>query len=321
MKIVAVLPPSDQIPAQEKLLQGMLKDHEIRIVTSGDALAPLVPEAEILVSTAFVPITGEMIRNAPRLRFLQVAGVGVDHVDMEAARAAGITVANVAAANAVSVAEHVVMVALAMTRDLCNAHAAMRAGQWSLPQWMSRARELAGLTVGIVGMGRIGREVARRLLPFGVTIVYYDVQPLDQTTEDELGVTLLPLDDLLAAADIVTVHVPLNENTYHLFDATRFARMKPGSYFINAARAEIVDENALVDALKTRLGGAAIDVFSPEPPPPDHPLFSLPNVLLTPHGAGVTVNAQQRIAQGAIQNVLRYLDGRPLADVVIAGTR
>ncbi len=321
MKIVAVLPPSDQIPAQERLLQGMLKDHEIRIVTSGDALAPLIPEAEILVSTAFVPITGEMIRNAPRLRFLQVAGVGVDHIDMEAARAAGITVANVAAANAVSVAEHVVMVALAMTRDLCNAHTAMRAGQWSLPQWMSRARELAGLTVGIVGMGRIGREVARRLLPFGVTIVYYDVQPLDQATEDELGVTLLPLDDLLAAADIVTVHVPLNENTYHLFDATRFARMKPGAYFINAARAEIVDENALIEALKTRLGAAAIDVFSPEPPQPDHPLFSLPNVILTPHGAGVTVNAQQRIAQGAIQNVLRYLDGRPLADVVIAGTR
>jgi len=321
MKIVAVLPPSNQIPAQEKLLQGMLRDHEIRIVTSQDALLPHLPDTDLLVSTAFVPITPEMIQNAPRLRFIQVAGVGVDHIDVDAARAAGITIANVAAANAVSVAEHVLMVALAMTRDLCNAHNAMRAGQWSLPQWMGRARELAGLTVGIVGMGRIGREVARRLLPFGVTILYYDVQPLDQATEDELGVTMLPFDDLLAAADIITVHVPLTETTYHLFDAAAFGKMRPGAYFINAARAEIVDEAALVDALQTRLGAAAIDVFSPEPPPPDHPLFSLPNVILTPHGAGVTINAQQRIAQGAIQNVLRYLDGRPLADVVVQGTR
>ena len=170
-------------------------------------------------------------------------------------------------------------------------------------------------------MGRIGREVAARMLPFGVTTFYYDIQPLPPEQEEALGATYLKLDALLPECDIITLHMPLTPETRGLFGRERLLAMKQGAFLINTARAELVDEAALVEALQGHLGGAAIDVFAQEPPPPDHPLLRLPNVILTPHGAGVTQEAQQRIAQGVIQNVLRFLEGRPLADVVVQGAR
>jgi phosphoglycerate dehydrogenase-like enzyme len=240
---------------------------------------------------------------------------------LDAARELGITVAAVTGANTVSVAEHVVMVALALMRGLVPAHNLLAQGQWSLPQWIAHARDIQGKTLGIVGMGRIGREVAARMLPFGVTTFYYDIQPLPPEQEESLGVTYLELDALLPECDIVTLHLPLTPETRGLFGRERLFAMKRGAFLINTARAELVDEAALVEALQGHLGGAAIDVFAQEPPPPDHPLLRLPNVVLTPHGAGVTQEAQQRIAQGVIQNVLRFMEGRPLADVVVQGTR
>ncbi|MDT7961066.1 MAG: NAD(P)-dependent oxidoreductase, partial [Armatimonadota bacterium] len=150
---------------------------------------------------------------------------------------------------------------------------------------------------------------------------YYDIQPLPPEQEESLGVTYLELDALLPECDIVTLHLPLTPETRGLFGRERLFAMKRGAFLINTARAELVDEAALVEALQGHLGGAAIDVFAQEPPPPDHPLLRLPNVVLTPHGAGVTQEAQQRIAQGVIQNVLRFMEGRPLADVVVQGTR
>ena len=322
VKLVAILPPSERLVAQTAMLQAVFGGHEAVVVTSVADLEPHLPTVEVLVSTPFTPITEAMLAAAPKLRFLQVAGVGVDHVDLDAARRLGITVANVAGANAVSVAEHVVMAILALMRGLVAAHEAMRAGDWPLPRWMATARDLAGRTVGIVGMGRIGREVATRLLPFGVALLYHDVRRLSAPDEDALGVTYASLDDLLASSDVVTLHLPLTPETRNLLDRERLGRMKPGALLVNTARAELVDEAALVEALASgRLGGAAIDVFAPEPPPPDHPLRRLPNVLLTPHGAGVTAEAQERIAQGALTNVLRFLDGHPLADVVVEGHR
>lgn len=322
LKLVAILPPSERLVAQTAMLQAVLSGHETVVVTTVAELEPHLPSVEVLVSTPFTPITEAMLAAAPKLRFLQVAGVGVDHVDLDAARRLGIAVANVAGANAVSVAEHVVMAILALMRGLATAHEAMRAGEWPLTRWMATARDLAGRTVGIVGMGRIGREVAARLLPFGVALLYHDVRRLPAADEDALGVTYVVLDDLLASSDVVTLHLPLTPETRNLLDRERLGRMKPGALLVNTARAELVDEAALVEALGSgRLGGAAIDVFAPEPPPPDHPLRRLPNVLLTPHGAGVTAEAQERIAQGALTNVLRFLDGHPLADVVVEGHR
>lgn len=322
MKIVAVLPPSERLEAQVTMLRALFSGHEVEAVTGAEGLQAHVPTAEVLVSTAFTPLPGELLRQAGRLRLIQVAGVGVDHIDLAAARELGITVANVAGANATSVAEHVVMVALALLRGLVGAHQAMARGDWPLPAWMGSARELGGKTVGIVGMGRIGREVAARLLPFGVSTLYYDVRRLDAVEEDALGATYLDLDGVLRRSDLVTLHLPLTPQTAGLLNRERLFAMRRGAYLINAARAELVDEAALVEALTHGpLAGAAIDVFSPEPPPPDHPLRRLPNVILTPHGAGVTVEAQERIAQAAVQNLLRFVDGRPLADVVVRGSR
>jgi formate dehydrogenase len=321
MKVVAVLPPSEQVQAQIGMVRALFQGHTVELATSATELEPHLPDAEVLISTAFTPITREMLQRASHLRFIQVAGVGTDHVDLGAARELGITVAAVTGANTVSVAEHVVMVALALMRGLIPAHNQMARGEWSLPFWIAHARDLQGKTVGIVGMGRIGREVAARLLPFGVTLFYYDAQPLPSEQEDALGATLLDLDTLLSESDIVTLHLPLIPDTHGILNRERLFRMKRGAFLINTARAELVDESALVEALQSHLGGAAIDVFSPEPPPPDNPLLKLPNVILTPHGAGVTQEAQGRIAQGVIQNVLRFLEGRPLADVVVQGSR
>ncbi len=321
MKVVAILPASEQVQAQIGMVRALFQGHTVELATNADELEPHLPDAEVLISTAFTPLTRAMLQRASRLRFIQVAGVGTDHVDIEAARELGITVAAVTGANTVCVAEHVVMVALALMRGLIPAHNQMARGEWALPYWMAHARDLQGKTVGIVGMGRIGRAVAARLLPFGVTLFYYDAQPLTPDQEDALGATLLDLDSLLAESDIVSLHLPLTPETRGILHRERLFRMKRGAFLINTARAELVDEQALVEALQTHLGGAAIDVFSTEPPPPDHPLLKLPNVILTPHGAGVTQEAQGRIAQGVIQNVLRFIEGRPLADVVVQGSR
>lgn len=321
MKVVAILPPSEQVQAQLAMVRALFSGHTVELATNADELAPHLPDVEVLISTAFTPLTREMLQTATRLRFIQVAGVGVDHVDIDAAQELGVTVAAVTGANTVSVAEHVVMVALALIKGLIPAHNMLAQGQWSLPYWIAHARDIQGKTVGILGVGRIGREVAARLLPFGVTTFYYDVNPLPPEQEAQLGATYLDLDALLPECDIITLHMPLTPETRGLFNRDRLFSMKQGAFLINTARAELIDEAALAEALQGHLGGAAIDVFSPEPPPPDHPLLKLPNVILTPHGAGVTQEAQQRIAQGVIQNVLRFLEGRPLADVVVQGTR
>ncbi len=321
MKVVAVLPPSEQVQAQVAMVRALFQGHTVELATNAQELEPHLADTEVLISTAFTPITREMLQRAGRLRFIQVAGVGYDHVDIETARELGITVAAVTGANTVSVAEHVVMVAIALMRGLIPAHNMLARGEWSLPFWIANAHDLQGKTVGIVGMGRIGREVATRLLPFGVTTFYYDIHPLPPEDEDALGVTFLDLDAMLPECDVLTLHMPLSPETRGMFNRERLRKMKRGAFLINTARAELVDTDALVEALQNHLGGAAIDVFPTEPPPPDHPLLKLPNVILTPHGAGVTQEAQQRIAQGVIQNVLRFLEGRPLADVVVEGSR
>jgi formate dehydrogenase len=302
------------------MLAALFREHDLVVATTREEAERAIGDADVLVSTAFHPLTADLLQRAERLRLIQVAGAGVDHVDLEAARARGVTVAAVAGANAGSVAEHVVLAALALLRGLVPSDRALHAGEWPLAEWMAGAHDLAGRTVGIVGMGRIGREVAARLLPFGVGLLYHDVRRLPPEEEAALGLSYADLEALLAASDLVTLHLPLTPQTRGLLDAGRIARMKRGALLVNTARAELVDEAALAEALRDgRLAGAAVDVFHPEPPPADHPLRGLPNVLLTPHGAGVTVEAQERIAQAAVQNILRWLDGRPLADVVLEG--
>jgi phosphoglycerate dehydrogenase-like enzyme len=322
MKLVAVVPPSERLAGQAAMIGSLFSGHDAVVATGRAELERHLADVEVLVSTAFTPLTREMLIGAKRLRFIQVAGTGYDHVDLPTAQELGITVAAVWGANSSSVAEHVIMTALALLRSLIPAHLAMQENQWSLGSWMGRARDLAGKTVGILGMGRIGREVATRLLPFQTAILYYDMRRLPSSDEDTLGVTYVEFDTLLSESDILTLHLPLLSETQGILNRKTLARMKSGALLINTARQELVDVEALAEAIKSNhLGGAAFDVFSPEPPSPDNPLLQMPNVILTPHGAGVTIEAQERIAQAAIKNVLRFLDGHPLADVVVEGDR
>ncbi|QQE80567.1 2-hydroxyacid dehydrogenase [Alicyclobacillus sp. SO9] len=317
MRILVVVPPSEAALEQAQQMAGLFMGHEIEVASTAQEQNRRLPEADILMSNAFVPVTAGNLAQAKNLRFIQVLGVGVNHIDLDAAKAQGVVVADVAGANSVSVAEHVIMSLLCLYRPIVASHTAIQNGQWPLSQWFNQAEDLTGKTIGIVGMGRIGRELARRLLPFAVGIVYTDVVRLTEAEEAELGVSYVEKSDLLSISDAVTLHLPFTEETYHFINSDALALMQPGSVLINAARSELVDEGALVEALHSHLRGAALDVFSPEPPNPDNPLFSLPNVLLTPHGAGTTRQAQEQIAARALQNVLRFMDGRSLEDVVV----
>ncbi len=317
MKILVTIPPTPRSLEQSELLKHLFSSHEIQVVTTPEDQTRLLPTADILLSNAFVPVRQSDLEQASNLRFIQVLGVGVDHVDVATARDSGITVASVAGANTTSVAEHVILSILLLYRPLIESHTRIAQGDWPLSKWMNEAEDLEGKIVGIFGMGRIGRELAKRLLPFGVGIVYHDMVRISSDDENQLGITYLSKEELLPICDIITLHLPYTPNTHHFLSHNELFAMKQGSVLVNAARAELINSSDLVAALQQHLRGAALDVFASEPPAKDDPLLSLPNVILTPHGAGTTAQAQARIAQRAIQNVLRFLDGRTLEDVIV----
>jgi len=261
----------------------------------------------VLILTTFHELSAEMVSRMTALKFVQVASTGYDRVDLTACRSRGIWVANVPVANAKTVAEHVVMLMLALLRDLKGLDADMRKGEWPL---LTGASDLAGKVVGIAGMGRIGRELAARLVPFEVATLYFDVVPLPPEEERRLGVTRVGLPELLAQSDILSVHLPLLDSTRGMFGAKEFAQMKDQAIFINAARAELVDHPALREAAtkgKIRVG---LDVYPTEPPDFSDPIFRVPDALFTPHVAGVTMEAQQRFLQETVKNVLRFIEGK-----------
>jgi phosphoglycerate dehydrogenase-like enzyme len=248
---------------------------------------------------------------ARRLKLVQLMSVGYDRFNLEGARQARLPVAVNGGANAIAGAEHAIMLILAALKHLHALDAAVRAGQWrGATAGVGRVHELYGSTVGIVGMGRIGREVARRLVGWSATIVYYDPFRLSAEVEQELGVRYLELDQLLRIADAVTIHVPLNAKTRHLIDAESLSLMKPSAVLVNTARGGLVDEAALEVALREgRILGAGLDVLSQEPPPADHPLLDLPNVVLTPHTAGPTWESYPRRFANCFANIERVQRG------------
>lgn len=306
VKVRAVLPaflPVDEIRRRvDPILPGL------DIVPAVDAPGACIPEeVEVLILTTFHELTAEMISRMRDLRFVQVASTGYDRVDLAACRARGIMVSNVPVANAKTVAEHAVMFMLALLRDLKGLDADIRKGEWPL---LTGANDLAGKVVGIAGMGRIGRELAARLVPFEVATLYFDVVPLPAEEERRLGATRVGLDELLTQSDILSVHLPLLDATRGIFGAKEFARMKDQAIFINAARAELVDAVALREAAtkgKIRVG---LDVYPTEPPDFSDAIFRVPDALFTPHVAGVTMEAQQRFLQETVKNVLRYIEGK-----------
>lgn len=245
------------------------------------------------------------LQSADRLKVIARYGVGVDNVDLAAAKEQGIIVTNAPGANSVSVAELAIALLLALARQLPEAFSATRQGGWPRLNGMT----LEGKCVGLLGLGAIGKQVARRLAAFDCRVAAYDPVP-DREFAQAHGVSLLPLEQVLAQADFISLHLPLLPETRGLVNAAFLAQMKPGACLVNTARGELVDELALADAITHgRLRGAALDVFTVEPPGKDHPLLALPQVIVTPHCASHTDGAMQRMGRMAMDGCLAVLRG------------
>lgn len=264
-------------------------------------------EADALLVRSRTKVDSALLAAAPRLAVVGRAGVGVDNVDVAAASARGVLVINAPTGNVVSAVEHTFALLLALLRRVPEASVSLASGKWEKSKFLGS--ELAGKTLGIVGLGQVGSRVAARARAFEARLLGHDPYlPLEKARE--MGVPLLPLDELLEAADIVTLHATATRGSPPLLGKAEFARMKPGAVLVNVARGSLVDREALRDALVSgHLAGAALDVFDPEPPDPADPILKLPNVLATPHLGASTVEAQERVSLQAAEAVAEALAG------------
>lgn len=272
--------------------------------------------ADFLI-VASARVDDELLRASPRLRLVHHQGVGHDNVDLAACRSAGVPVAITPEGTTTGVAEHTILLILALYKHLRDVDAAVRAGRWPVWEFRSRSYELAGKTLGLVGFGRVGRALARRARAFDAIVVYYDPFPAPPDVDEELGVRALRLDDLLRDADVISLHLPLAPDTRGIIGARELGLMRPHALLINTARGPLVDERALEDALAAgRIAGAGLDVFAQEPPPPDHPLFRLDNVVLTSHVAVGTRDAFRTKMEAISANLQRANAGERPRNVV-----
>jgi len=286
-----------------------------------------LPTAEIVISQPFWPayLTAERIAMAPGLKLALTAGIGSDHVDLQAAIEHGVTVAEVTYSNSISVAEHVVMMILALVRNYIPSHQWVLDGGWNIADCVSRSYDLEGMQVGSVAAGRIGAAVLRRLKPFEVGLHYTDRHRLPEVLERELGATFHEnVESLVEVCDVVTINAPLHPETENMFDAELLARMKRGAYLINTARGKICDRDAVAAACESgQLAGYAGDVWFPQPAPRDHPWRSMPHHGMTPHTSGTSLSAQARYAAGTREILECFLDGRPIREeyLIVDGGR
>jgi D-3-phosphoglycerate dehydrogenase len=251
-------------------------------------------------------VTKEWIEKSPELRLIGRAGVGVDNIDIEAAKLRGITVINAPDANTISACEHAFGLMIALSRHISQAHSDIKEGRWQKSKWMGM--EMHGKTLGIIGFGRIGQAMASRAIAFGMNVLTFDpFASLGQT--QKAGVRLTSLKELLCMSDFVTLHTPLSKETRYLINAESLAWMKKGSRLINCARGGLVDEKALAHAIDSgHLSGAALDVFEKEPLPEDSPLRTLPSVLLTPHLGASTHDAQIKVSREIAEKVIAFYE-------------
>jgi formate dehydrogenase len=275
-----------------------------------------LPEAEIVISQPFWPayLTSERIAKAPKLKLAVTAGIGSDHVDLQAAMDGGITVAEVTYSNSISVSEHVVMMILALVRNYIPSYEWVVRGGWNIADCVSRSYDLEGMQVGTVGAGRIGSAVLRRLKPFEVGLHYTDRHRLPH--EDELGVAFHDsVESLVRVCDVVTINAPLHPETEHLFDEELIGQMKRGAYLVNTARGKICDRDAVARACESgQLAGYAGDVWFPQPAPQDHPWRTMPHHGMTPHTSGTSLSAQARYAAGTREILECWFDSRPIRE-------
>ena len=281
-------------------------------------LMELIGEADGLITRGSIRITREMMERSPRLKAVGVHGQGCDHVDLKAAKELGKVVCNTPDALTVTVAEMTLALTLAAFRNVVSADKAVRAGQWNRKYGDLIGLELAGKTVGIVGMGRIGTATAKRLRAFDAEVVYWS-RTRKPEAEQELGVTWVELDELLKSCDVVSLHVPGTDETQHLIGERELGLMKQGVILVNMARGMVVDEDALIRALRSgKIRAAALDVFEKEPISPENPLMKMDNVILTPHLGACNLEGMQRMAVQVAEGVWKAMNGqRPDNPVVV----
>ncbi len=280
-----------------------------------EELKELTADADAVL-TQFAPISADVIAAMTKARVIVRYGIGVDNVDLEAARACGIPVCNIPAYCIDEVADHTLALILALTRQIVPTCLHLRGGRWSLPAPLESMHALKALTVGVVGFGRIGREVAARLRAFKSKVVVFD--PVVPAVEVErAGCVPTALDELLRTADVLTLHCPSTPATVRMIDRVALEKMKPGALLINVGRGNLVDTSALIEALQLgRLGGVGLDVCDPEPIPSGSPLLGMGNVILTPHVASASVPAVSSLRTQVAQTAARALRGEPLENVV-----
>lgn len=298
------------------------RGHEL-IVTSdkdgqGCEMEKHLPDADVVISQPFYPfyLTKERMEMAPKLKMAITAGIGSDHVDLEAAIARKVDVVEVTYCNSISVAEHVVMMILGLVRNYLPSHQQVVNGGWNIADCVQRAYDVEGMHVGTVAAGRIGLGVLKRLAPFECKLHYTDRHRLSKEIEDKYNLTFHEtVEDMVKVCDVVTINCPLHPETENLFDETMLSKMKRGAYIVNTARGKICDREAIASALTSgQLAGYAGDVWFPQPAPKDHPWRSMPFHGMTPHTSGTTLSAQTRYAAG-VQEILEcHLEDKPIRD-------
>ncbi|EER14209.1 Formate dehydrogenase, putative [Perkinsus marinus ATCC 50983] len=303
-------------------IRQLVEDHGYEFIVTSDKdgddceFEKHLSDAVVIISQPFWPayMTEKRFKMAPKLKLCITAGIGSDHVDLEAAAQNNVTVAEVTYSNSISVSEHVVMLILSLVRNYIPCYKTVIEGGWNIADCVSRSYDIEGMHIGTVAGGRIGQAVLKRLKPFDVHLHYTDHYRLPEDVEKELGVIYHPtVEDMVKVCDVVTINCPLHPQTEHLFDATLLSKMKRGAYLVNTARGKICDRDAIRASLEAgHLGGYAGDVWFPQPAPEDHPWRHMPHHAMTPHVSGTTLSAQARYAAGTAEILEAFFDGKPL---------
>lgn len=298
----------------EYLKRHMQVDVQTRL--SEERIVGVIPAYDALIVRSETRVTAPVLEAGEKLQVVARAGVGVDNIDVEAATKRGVLVVNAPLGNTVAAAEHAMALMLALARSIPSADASIRGGEWTRSKFMGT--ELNHKALGIIGLGKIGVEVARRARSFGMNLLAYDPY-VSAAAAETLGIRLLPLEDVIRQADVVTIHVPLTPGTHNLIGKRELEMAKPGMLLLNVARGGIVDEQAAAEAIESgRLGGVALDVYAREPMPEDSPLRGLERSVLTPHLGASTKEAQVKVALEVAEQVVDVLNGRPARGAVNA---